>query len=75
MKISAYINNSYGEHHVALTTDDNVHSIQIPPKAGGFGSSTNGGELLFLALATCYAMTSTAKPQNSISPWSGSKWK
>ena len=26
----------------------------IRPKATGFGSQTNGGELLFLALATCY---------------------
>jgi organic hydroperoxide reductase OsmC/OhrA len=37
-----------------LTTNDNSHSISIPPKATGFGSSANGGELLFLALATCY---------------------
>ena len=54
MKISAHINNSQGEHHIALTTNDKVHSILIPPKARGFGSSANGGELLFLALATCY---------------------
>jgi uncharacterized OsmC-like protein len=26
----------------------------VPPKPTGFGSSANGGELLFLALATCY---------------------
>jgi uncharacterized OsmC-like protein len=26
----------------------------IAPKAEGLGSSANGGELLFLALATCY---------------------
>lgn len=26
----------------------------MPPKQDGFGSSVNGGELLFLALATCY---------------------
>lgn len=54
MKISAHIDSSKGEQHIALTTDSNVHSIQIPPKASGFGSSANGGELLFLALATCY---------------------
>ncbi|MGE5248887.1 MAG: OsmC family protein, partial [Bacteroidota bacterium] len=30
------------------------HELTIPPRAGGFGSSANGGELLFLALATCY---------------------
>jgi uncharacterized OsmC-like protein len=28
--------------------------LSIAPKADGFGSSANGGELLFLALATCY---------------------
>ena len=54
MKISAHIDNSHGEHHIALTTDNNIHSILIHPKPGGFGSSANGGELLFLALATCY---------------------
>ena len=26
----------------------------IPSKLSGYGSSANGGELLFLALATCY---------------------
>jgi len=54
MKISAHLDNSIGQHHVTLTTNDNSHSIEIPPKQTGFGSSANGGELLFLALATCY---------------------
>ena len=54
MKISARVDNSQGQHHVTLTTNDNSHSIVIPPKPTGFGSSANGGELLFLALATCY---------------------
>jgi uncharacterized OsmC-like protein len=27
---------------------------QVAPKSSGYGSSSNGGELLFLALATCY---------------------
>lgn len=54
MKITARVDNSNGQHHVILTTNDNSHSISIPPKATGFGSSANGGELLFLALATCY---------------------
>lgn len=54
MKVSARVNNSQGQHHVTLTTNDNSHSIVIPPKSSGLGSSANGGELLFLALATCY---------------------
>jgi organic hydroperoxide reductase OsmC/OhrA len=54
MKISAQVENSKGQHQVTLTTNDNSRSIHIPPKSTGFGSSANGGELLFLALATCY---------------------
>lgn len=54
MKISARVQNSVGQHHVTLRTNDNAHSLAIPPKPTGFGSSANGGELLFLALATCY---------------------
>ena len=54
MKISARVENSKDNHQVTLQTNDNVHSIGIPPKSTGYGSSANGGELLFLALATCY---------------------
>ena len=54
MKISARVENTEGNHHVVLTTGDKTHAIQIPPRSTGFGSSANGGELLFLALATCY---------------------
>jgi organic hydroperoxide reductase OsmC/OhrA len=54
MKIRARVQNAQGKHDVFLQTNDNVHSINIPPKSSGLGSSANGGELLFLALATCY---------------------
>jgi len=54
MKISARVINSEGQHHVTLSANENTHSIEIPPRPAGFGSSANGGELLFLALATCY---------------------
>jgi organic hydroperoxide reductase OsmC/OhrA len=54
VKICARVQNSYDEHHVTLTTNDDAHPLVIAPKASGFGSSANGGELLFLALATCY---------------------
>ncbi len=54
MKITAKVDNSKDSHQVTLQTNDNVHSIAIPSKSTGYGSSANGGELLFLALATCY---------------------
>lgn len=54
MKITAKVENSKDNHQVTLQTGDNVHSIVIPPKSTGYGSSANGGELLFLALATCF---------------------
>ncbi len=54
MKISASVHNSFNTHHAAVTTAGQTTSIAIPPKANGYGLSANGGELLFLALATCY---------------------
>ncbi len=54
MKIRARIDNSRGKQEVTLETNGERHALAIPPKAGSPGSSVNGGELLFLALATCY---------------------
>jgi len=54
MKITARVENSKDHHKVFLQTGDNIHSIVIPTKPTGYGSSANGGELLFLALASCY---------------------
>jgi organic hydroperoxide reductase OsmC/OhrA len=54
MNISARVTNRRGEHSVSLRTEAREQSITIPPKAEGMGSRVNGGELLFLALATCY---------------------
>ncbi len=54
MKIRAQVNSSRDQHQIRLSTNNQTHSIDIAPKATGFGSSANGGELLFLALATCY---------------------
>lgn len=54
MRISAHVNSSTRKHDVLLKTNESSHSLAIPPKPSGGGSSTNGGELLFLALATCY---------------------
>jgi organic hydroperoxide reductase OsmC/OhrA len=54
MKISAHIANQQGQHTVTVRTGDASRPLYIPHKAEGSGSSVNGGELLFLALATCY---------------------
>jgi organic hydroperoxide reductase OsmC/OhrA len=52
--IRATVSNGEGQHTVWLGTNDRTHTLSIAPGASGFGSSANGGELLFLALATCY---------------------
>ena len=54
LKISAQVKSRKGFQEVNLETNDSAHSIAIAPGSTGFGSSVNGGELLFLALATCY---------------------
>jgi uncharacterized OsmC-like protein len=54
INISAAVTNHYNTHQVELTTNGNAHGIAVPPRATGYGSSANGGELLFAALATCY---------------------
>lgn len=54
MRIQVNIHNQAGQHEVRVSTDNRSQSIEIPPKPSGQGSSVNGGELLFLALATCY---------------------
>ncbi len=54
ISISAQVSSQQNQHEIALTTNANAHVIDIPPRASGYGSSANGGELLFLALATCY---------------------
>jgi organic hydroperoxide reductase OsmC/OhrA len=54
MRISAQVGNSQGHHVATVRAGDSEQTIAIPPRSGGFGSSVNGGRLLFLALATCY---------------------
>jgi organic hydroperoxide reductase OsmC/OhrA len=54
MHISAVVRNSGSLHEATVATSGVTKAIAIPPKAGGSGSSINGGELLLLALATCY---------------------
>jgi organic hydroperoxide reductase OsmC/OhrA len=54
MKVSARVDNSFRKHVVTLATNDRTGELPIAPKSEGPGSSVNGGELLCLALATCY---------------------
>jgi uncharacterized OsmC-like protein len=53
MKYSARIQNNPGDHQITLKIGEKEQSIPVAPRPTG-GSSVSGGELLFLALATCY---------------------
>jgi len=54
MYISASIFNNSQQNQVKVQTDGNEKQLTIPRKASGNGSAVNGGELLFLALGTCF---------------------
>ena len=54
MKIYATVRSSGNSHSVEVATNEDLKTLEIKPKASGKGSSINGGELLFLSLATCY---------------------
>ena len=54
MKISASISNASDRNDVVVSTQGSEKKITISPKSEGRGSSVNGGELLFLSLATCF---------------------
>lgn len=54
MHISALVTNASGSHSVTVAIGDSRKSLAVPGRDSGFGSGINGGELLMLALATCY---------------------
>ena len=54
MNISARVTNFDSTHSVEVSTEGRWQSLSIAPTAAGRGSSVNGGELLFAALATCF---------------------
>jgi uncharacterized OsmC-like protein len=54
MTISATIKNTSQENTISVATNGNQQNINIPVKVTGRGSAVNGGELLFLSLATCF---------------------
>lgn len=53
MEIVASIQSSSEAHGVVVSTDGRATPLVLPGRPGG-GSAVNGGELLCLALATCY---------------------
>ena len=54
MKYGANLVNVDGRLDVVMTKGDRSNSVEIAAGKGGFGSSISGGEVLFLAVATCY---------------------
>ncbi len=54
MKISAWVKNAGDSHELEVSTNETARTFVIPAKGTGGGSAVNGGELLMLALATCY---------------------
>ena len=54
MRISASVRNAGRNHRATVRTAGQSQELSINAKASGQGSSVNGGELLMLALATCY---------------------
>jgi uncharacterized OsmC-like protein len=53
MKYSARLQNNASDHQITLKIGEKEQSLPIAPRPTG-GSSVSGGELLFLAIATCY---------------------
>jgi organic hydroperoxide reductase OsmC/OhrA len=53
MQISAHVSNSRSQHSVVVDTDGSLKTLSISGRPFG-GSAVTGGELLMLALATCY---------------------
>jgi organic hydroperoxide reductase OsmC/OhrA len=53
MQISARVSNSGSQHTVIVDTDGSYKTLPISGRPFG-GSAISGGELLMLALATCY---------------------
>ena len=54
MNISAVVRNGPASHEAIVRTDARTQAVAVGPKLEGRGSSLNGGELLMLAIATCY---------------------
>jgi organic hydroperoxide reductase OsmC/OhrA len=54
MRITARVVSAPGLHEVHVATNGAAKSVGVAPRSDRPGSSVNGGEMLFAALATCY---------------------
>ncbi len=54
MQFRGHVSNAGEDHLAEVAMGERRTTIQIAAKASGRGSSVSGGELLMLALATCY---------------------
>ena len=54
LQISAHVTNAGPDHSATVATNGRTQAVVIPARPDGPGSSLTGGELLCLALATCY---------------------
>jgi uncharacterized OsmC-like protein len=54
MQISAKIESRFHSQETVVQTHDLPKRLTLPVKPTGYGSAVNGGELLLLALATCF---------------------
>jgi len=54
MKYSASMHNIDGRLDIVMAKGDETDTVEIATRKDGFGSSISGGEILFLAIATCY---------------------
>ena len=54
MKYRASLHNIDGKLDVVVKRGDIASTLDVPTRKSGFGSSISGGEIMFLAIATCY---------------------
>jgi len=69
MKYSASMQNVDGKIDVVMKKGDAASTMEIATRHDGFGSSISGGEILFLAIATCYCNDLYREGKNWASEW------
>lgn len=54
MKVSVSLQNSFNLHKISTFAAGVQKQMHVPTKSNCFGSSVSGGEMLLVAIATCY---------------------